>query len=79
MGNASETRGLKISKVYLRSAAERAGLRAGDMILSINGYLTAKPSDLAWIIADASSSKSLSMRVRTSSDGQVRSVVAQLP
>jgi PDZ domain len=79
MSSADGTRGLKISKVYVRSAAERAGLRAGDVILSINGYLTTKPSDLAWIIADASSNKSLTMNVRTASNGEVRSLTAQLP
>jgi PDZ domain len=77
--SANGTRGLKITKVYAHSAAERAGLRAGDVVLSINGYLTTKPGDLAWIIADASSSKSLKMSVRSASKDEVRSLTAQLP
>jgi hypothetical protein len=79
MVGADGTRGLKISKVYVRSVAERAGLRAGDVILSINGYLTTKPSDLAWIIADAPSNNSLTMSVRNASNGEVHSLTAQLP
>jgi hypothetical protein len=79
IGSDGATRGLKISKVYLQSVAERAGLRAGDVILSINGYLTTKPSDLTWIIANASTSKSLKMSVRTPTDGEVRRLTANLP
>ena len=59
--------------------AEKAGLHAGEVIRSINGYVTTKPSDLAWIIADASASKVLRMSVRTASDGEMCTMTAQLP
>lgn len=79
MVDASGNWGLKVSKVYPRTAAERAGLHAGDVILSINGYLTTKPIDLAWVIANPSSNKVLRMSVRTATDREVRTVTAQLP
>lgn len=59
-----DLRGLKISKVLPGTAAERAGLRAGDVIRTANGYLTEQPGNLAWIIANAAPSKVLTMTVR---------------
>ncbi len=44
---------MKIGKVYPGTAAERAGLRAGDVIRSVNGYLTEQRGNLAWVIANA--------------------------
>ena len=45
------------------------------MIRSVNGYVTKQPSDLAWIVANASPDKVLRMSVRSASEGQVRSRV----
>ena len=44
---------MKISKVYPGSAPEKAGLHAGDLIYSINGYLTQEPGNLEWIFLTA--------------------------
>ena len=49
---------MKIGKVYPGTAAERAGLRAGDVIRSVNGYLTEQRGNLAWVIANADARQS---------------------
>ena len=58
-------RGMKVSKVYPGTAAEKAGLQAGDVIHSINGYLTTRRGNLAWIIANAAPDNVLKMNVCT--------------
>ena len=55
--------GLKVAKVYRGGAAEKAGLHEGDVIRSVNGYVTKQPSDLAWIAAKRSPDKVLRMSV----------------
>ena len=55
---------MKVSKVYPGTAAEKGGLRVGDVIRSINGYLTEQPGNLAWIIATAAPDKVLKIDVR---------------
>ena len=77
--DASGVWGMKVSKVYPGSAAEKAGLHAGDVIHSINGYLTTQPGNLAWIIANAVSDNVLMMNVRTASDGKEHTITAHLP
>ena len=70
---------LKVSKVHGGSAAEKAGLQAGDVIRSINGYVTSSHGDLAWIINNASRGKGLTMTVRSARDGTLRTMIAKLP
>jgi hypothetical protein len=76
---AGGVRGMNVSKVYSGSAAEKAGLHAGDVIHSVNGYLTRQGSDLAWIIANAAPDNVLKMNVRTASDGKEQTIMARLP
>jgi len=77
--DASGQRGMKITNVYPGTAAERSGLRAGDVIYSINGYLTEQRGNLAWIIANAAPNNQLRMSVKTAKDGQEHTVTAQIP
>ena len=70
--------GLKVAHVFRGSAAEKAGLHACDVAHSINGYLTAKRDDLAWIMANAAPDGVVKMSVRTASDGKVHTIIAQL-
>ncbi len=72
-------KGMKVSNVYPGTAAEKAGLKAGDVIHSINGYLTEQRGNLAWIIANATPTNILKMNVRTAKDGQEHTVTAQIP
>jgi hypothetical protein len=72
-------RGLKVTRIYPGSVADRAGLRMGDVIHSINGYGTEYPGHLTWIIANAASDKLLKMSVRTARDGEVHTITAKLP
>jgi hypothetical protein len=72
-------RGLKVSLVYPGGAADKAGLRAGDVIRSINGYRTERPDHLAWIIAKAAPENVYTMKVRALSDGKEHTIKAQLP
>jgi PDZ domain len=72
-------RGMKVAKVYPGTSAETAGLHVGDVIYSINGYLTIERGNLAWIIANRAYSKVLSMNVRTLSDGKAHTITAHLP
>lgn len=76
---AAGVRGLKVSKVYPGTAAEGAGLQVGDVIHSINGYLTEERGNLAWIIANAAANNNLKMNVRKLSDGKKQIVTVQLP
>ncbi len=71
--------GMKVSKVYPGTAAEKAGLHAGDVIYSVNGHLTQQRGDLAWIIANAAPNNVLKMNVRTASDSKEHTIRAQLP
>jgi len=72
-------RGVRVSNVYPATAAEKAGLQPGDVILSINGYRTERRGDLAWIVTNASPDKVLQMNVRKVGDGKVHTVTVQLP
>jgi hypothetical protein len=71
--------GIKVANVYPGTPAEQAGLQAGDVIHSINGYLTEQRGNLAWIIANAAPGNVLKMNVRTVRDGQEHTITAQLP
>jgi PDZ domain len=77
--DANGVRGMRISNVYFGGSAEKAGLHVGDIIYSINGYLTQVRGNLAWIIAHAAPNKVLAMRVRTSSGSKEQAITAQLP
>jgi hypothetical protein len=77
--DADGVRGVKVSDVSPGGAAERAGLRAGEVIRSINGYLTVQPGNLSWIIAHAAPDHVLTMSVRRAGDGKERTITAQLP
>ena len=72
--------GMQVLRVYAGSAAEQAGLQAGDVIYSANGYLTQQHGNLAWIIATVPPNGVLQMNVRIGArDGSVHAVNAQLP
>jgi hypothetical protein len=58
-------RGMKVARVYPGSEAERAGLRAGDVIQSINDYTNTEPGNLPWIILHAAPNRMLNMVVRS--------------
>jgi S1-C subfamily serine protease len=72
-------KGMKIANVYAGTAAEQAGLQVGDVLRSVNGYLTEQRGNLAWIIANATPDNTLKMNVRTARDGQNHAVTATLP
>jgi hypothetical protein len=72
-------RGIKVTKVYSGTAAERAALQVGDVIYASNGYLTQQPGDLAWIIANAARDTRLNMSVKTARDGREHFITAELP
>ena len=71
-------RGMKITNVYPGTPAQRAGLQVGDVLVSINGYLTEQRGNLAWIIANAAPNNQLKMTVRTIKDGQEHTITAPL-
>jgi hypothetical protein len=72
-------KGMKITKVYAGTAAEQAGLQVGDVLRSVNGYLTEQRGNLAWIIANAAPDNTLKMIARTAKDGRDRTITATLP
>ena len=64
--------------VYPGTPAERAGLRVGDVLYSINGFLTEQRGNLAWIIAHAAPNNQLNITLKRSGDVQEQTVTAQL-
>jgi membrane-associated protease RseP (regulator of RpoE activity) len=75
---AGGVKAMKVGKVYPGTAAEKAGLHAGDVIRSVNGYLTEQRGNLAWIIANAAPSNELKLNVQTANDNQTHLITATL-
>jgi PDZ domain len=75
---AGGVKAMKVGKVYPGSAAERAGLKAGDVIRSVNGYLTEQRGNLAWVIANAAPDNQLKISVQAENDGQPRLITASI-
>jgi membrane-associated protease RseP (regulator of RpoE activity) len=76
---ADGARAIKVASVHPGSPAQQAGLQVGDVIHSVNGYLTQQAGNLAWIIANQAPKKLLTINVRKASDGKEHTVTAQLP
>ena len=70
---------MQVTTVYAGSPADRAGLRAGDVIHSVNGYLTTERGNLAWVIAVATPNDVLKMNVRSVADSKVHTLLINLP
>jgi hypothetical protein len=73
------TPALKVTRVEPGSAAETAGLHVGDVIRSINGYVTQQPAHLVWILANAAPDNVLKASVRTATDRAVHPITIRLP
>jgi PDZ domain len=73
------SKAMKISNVYPGTAAEKAGLKVGDVLRSVNGYLTEQRGNLAWIIANATPNNELKLSVQTAKDGKTHQIIATLP
>jgi hypothetical protein len=71
--------GMQVTQVYPGSPAERAGLQAGDVIHSANGYLTQAHGNLTWIISSLPADGVLQMSVRTARDGAEHVISARIP
>ena len=72
-------RSMKITNIYPGTAAEKAGLQPGDVLHSVNGYLTEQRGNLAWIIANAATNNELKLVVHTAKDGKDHTITAALP
>jgi PDZ domain len=75
----SGVRGIQVTKVYAGSPAGMAGLRAGDVIHSVNGYPTRERGNLAWIINIGTRNDVLTMNVRSVVDGKEHAISINLP
>jgi PDZ domain len=73
------TPGLKVTGIIAAGVVEKAGLHVGDVIVSINGYVTQKLTDPDWILLNASPDKVLKMYVRSAGDVKEHEVTAQFP
>ena len=69
---------IQVTRVHPGSPAERAGLQAGDTIVSANGYLTQDPGNLAWIINHHAPNGAVTLNVRKAANGQAATVNATL-
>ncbi len=72
-------RGMKVSKVYPGTPADKARIKPGDVIRSINGYLTQQAGNLTWIIENAAPNRVLRITLRIAADGQEQTIAVQLP
>ena len=71
-------KGMKITNIYPGTGAANAALQVGDVLISVNGYLTEQRGNLAWIIAKATPGSELKMVVRTVKDGKDHTIVTTI-
>ncbi len=76
---ANGVRAMKVTRVYPGTVAETAGIRRGDVIYSINGFLTEQQGNLTWILANASPNNTLKLTVRSSRQPQGHIITALVP
>jgi hypothetical protein len=76
---AGDRRGLRIASVFPGSTADIAGLRIGDIILSVNGQATPRRADLNRIAAGAAADTLLNMNVLKASTGREQAVTVRVP
>ncbi len=69
---------IQVARVHAGSPAERAGLQAGDTIVSANGYLTQEAGNLAWIINHNAPNGVVTLNIRKVANGQAATVNATL-
>ncbi len=69
---------IQVTRVHPGSPAERAGLKAGDTIVSANGYLTQEAGNLAWIINHHAPNGVVTLNIRKVANGQDATVNATL-
>ena len=69
---------IQVTRVHPGSPAERAGLQAGDTIVSANGYLTQEAGNLAWIINHHAPNGVVTLNIRKVANGQDVTVNATL-
>ena len=69
---------IQVARVHAGSPAERAGLQAGDTIVSANGFLTQDPGNLAWIINHHTTNGAVTLKVRQVANGQDATLTATL-
>ncbi len=69
---------IQVARVHAGSPAERAGLQAGDTIVSANGYLTQEAGNLAWIINHNAPNGVVTLNIRKVANGQDATVNATL-
>jgi S1-C subfamily serine protease len=75
---AGRSSGLQVTKTLSGGIAEKAGIRDGDVIRSINGYVTEQPGHIAWILANAAHGDVLQLTLRPVDKGTSRTVKARL-
>ncbi|QDV84752.1 PDZ domain-containing protein [Planctomycetes bacterium TBK1r] len=76
IGLQSSDQGIRITNVTQGSAAARAGLQAGDVVISTNGQAITSTDQLAQIVRDADANAQLQMKVLR--NGQEQAVTASL-
>ena len=69
---------MKITNVYTGTGASIAGLQVGDVLISVNGYLTEQRGNLAWIIANATPGSEFKMIVHTVKDGKDHTITTTI-
>ncbi len=67
-------RGIRITKLVPGGLAEKAGLRVGEVILSMNGYFTHTPELYAWILRNARPGEPIALQTRPSKSAASRNV-----
>jgi len=76
VGTVAGTSGAEVEQVTAGSPAQRAGLRAGDVIASVDGRAVREPDDIAQAIADRAPGDRIELTVRAS--GGERTVQVEL-
>lgn len=76
--NLSNARGVIVSQVQRGSAAERAGLKRGDVILALNGDVVSDPNSFRNEIAGTAPGRTVTLKIwRDGSEQELRSTLSE--